>query len=365
MGLFNFFKKKRAEQNKAQTGNNNAQQTASKPKVETETSQTTSKARSKSSSTLSQKERYGKASLEGHKKGNWDEVSVEFQKLEDEGFGEASVALGQLEMSYGNKSKALEHFRKAASAGIAEGAWGCAGIIGHEYYADIEGTDKEWYTYCLQAATGGCCDAMNELANMYNRQDDYLGAFYWYLMASYYGHPQGYKSVEVTTSKYISAGKPAIGNSIDGVRPNDVKNAIAIFRCMTKQDSLDNAKMEQFITAALEDDNEIMGLFIGHFFEEAVKMDGNAKMGYQLAAHNNSAIGMKSLADMLAYGKGCERNMQAAAEWYQGAAEKQEMTACFVMGEFLRRQQPYLAAYYYCMAFRRGYEPAFDRIQQM
>ena len=109
-------------------------------------------------------ERYGKVSLMGHTIGNWDEVMVEYQKLEDEGFAEASVALGQLELSNRNKYKALEHFRKAASAGVAEGAWGCAGILGHDYIADVTYTDKEWYSYCMQAALGGCCDAMNELA---------------------------------------------------------------------------------------------------------------------------------------------------------------------------------------------------------
>lgn len=64
---------------------------------------------------------------------------------------------------------------------------GCAGILGHDYIADVTYTDKEWYSYCMQAALGRCCDAMNELANMYNRQNDFLGELYWYQMAAYYG----------------------------------------------------------------------------------------------------------------------------------------------------------------------------------
>ena len=365
MGLFDFLKKKRAEKPTSQQSCNNVRHTATEPDVEHKPAQSAPKAASKPSVALSMEERYGKVSLMGHTIGNWDEVMVEYQKLEDEGFAEASVALGQLELSNRNKYKALEHFRKAASVGVAEGAWGCAGILGHDYIADVTYTDKEWYSYCMQAASGGCCDAMNELANMYNRQNDFLGEFYWYQMAAYYGHPQGYDSVAKTLKKYQDAGKPAIGNSIDGVRPKEVENAIAIFRCMTNQDKLDNEKINQFVSAAMDDDNEIMGLFIGHFFEEVVKMDGNAKLGYQLAAHNNSSMGMKCLADMLATGRGCERNMQAAFEWYKAAAEKYEKSACFVMGEFMRKQNPNLAAYFYCLAFRRGFEPAFERIQQL
>lgn len=364
MGLFDFFKKKPAETPQTQQ----VSQTASKQEQKVQPSATSQPQKelqpSQAKPSMSLQERYGKASLKGYKTGKWSEAMVEFQKLEDEGFGEASIALGQY-AQMNDKAKALAHFRKAAAKGVAEGAWGCAAIIGHAYQADINGVDKEWYKYCLQAAQGGCCDAMNELGNMYNRINDYLGAFYWYQMAAYYEHPQGYNAVGGTLAKYMSAGKPAIASTIDGVCPKDVKNAISIFRCMTQQDKLDQPRMDAFMQAAMEDDNEIMGLFIGHFFEDTVKMDGNAKMGYQLAAHNNSIMGMKCLADMQAYGKGCERNMQAAAGWYQGASERCEKTACFIMGEFMRKQNPDLAAYYYAVALRRGYDPALTRLQQM
>ena len=352
MGLFDFLKKKPLQEPKAQESGNISS---------TQTSEATSRPKSP---IMSLKERYGKVSIKAYKTGDWSEALEEFQRLENEGLGEASVALGQYaQMS--DKSEALSHFRKAAAKGVAEGAWGCAAILGHAFQADVDGADKEWYKYCLQAAQGGCCDAMNELGNMYNRRNDYLGAFYWYQMAAYYEHPQGYSAVGGILSKYIAVGMPTLASTIDGVRPKDVKNAISILRCMTKQDKLDNSLMDAFMQAAMEDDNEIMGLFIGHFFEDTVKMDGNARMGYQLAAHNNSIMGMKCLADMQAYGKGCERNMQAAAEWYQAASNAGEKTACFVMGEFLRKQNPNLAAFYYSAALRRGYEPAYTRLQQM
>lgn len=352
MGIFDFFKKKKVENVSSRQIQNSDKETVSITSTDS------------NAPSLSKEERYGRASLVGYKTQNWSSVLVEFQKLENEGFGEASIALGQF-AQINDRTRALEHFKKAAAAGIAEGAWGCAAIIGHGYIADITGKDKLWYQYCLNSAQGGCCDAMNELGNMYNRKGDFLAAYYWYQMAAYYEHPQGYASVAGTINKWAQSGKPALSSSIDGVRPNDVKNAISIFRCLTQQDKLDQQRMDQFMHAAMDDDNEIMGLFIGHFFEDTVKMDGNAKMGYQLAAHNNSIMGMKCLADMLAAGRGCERNMQNAFGWYQGAAGACEKTACFVMGEFTRQQNRNLAAYWYSVAFRRGYEPALTRLQQM
>ena len=82
--------------------------------------------------------------------------------------------------------------------------------------------------------------------------------------------------------------------------------------------------------------------------------------GYHYRLTNNKTTNMELLI-----GRGCERNMQAAFEWYKAAAEKYEKSACFVMGEFMRKQNPNLAAYFYCLAFRRGFEPAFERIQQL
>ena len=354
MGLFDFFKKK-APQPQANVQPQKSPQTQ-KP------SNTT--AASSSTKALSLEERYGKAALTGYQTESWDLATLEFRKLEQEGLAEASVALGQLAQME-NKELALEHFRKAAKKGSAEGAWGFAALKGHNYIADISGEDNDWYQYCLIAAKNGCCDAMNELGNMYNRINDFLGAFYWYQMAAYYEQPMGYQSVMALINKWQSAGCPALSDTIDGVEANEAANAKRIFRCMTKQDMLDNVRMDEFFKFAMQDKNEIMGLFIGHFFEDAVKMDGNAKMGYQIAAHNNSIMGMKCLADMLAAGKGCERNMQYAMEWYKGAADAGEKTACFIMGEFYRAKNKDKAAYYYSMAFRRGYEPAYTRLRQL
>lgn len=354
MGLFDFFKKKPSQESKMQSSSASPKKPQPAKKL----------ASSPPRSLFEMRLAYGKVSLQAYKSCNWDEAMIEIQRLEDEGLGEASIALGQYaQMS--DKPKALAHFRKAAAQGIAEGAWGCAAIIGHAYQADINGADKEWYKYCLQAARGGCADAMNELGNMYNRRNDYLGAFYWYQLAAYYDHPQAYNAVGGTLKKYMNAGKPAIASTIADVHPNEVKSAIGIFRCMTQQDELDEQRMNMFFALALEDVNEFMGLFLGHFFEDVVEDYSQAKIGYQIAANNNSIMGKRCLADMQAAGKGCERDMQTAFGWYKSAAESCEKASCFVMGEFTRKRNPDLAAYYYAVAYRRGFEQALTRLQQL
>lgn len=65
---------------------------------------------------------------------------------------------------------------------------------------------------------------------------------------------------------------------------------------------------------------------------------------------------------MLAYGKGCTQDMDKAFSWYRGAAEANETTACFIMGEFFRMKNKYLAAYWYTKAARRGYDAARVRL---
>ena len=313
---------------------------------------------------LTLEERYGKASFCGYKTKDWGKSIAEFVLLEKESLGEASLALGQY-VQANDSQAALDHFLKAAKAGIAEGAWGAACILGHEHIAQIKGKDKSWYELCLQAALGGCGDAMNELGNYYNRINDYIGAYYWYQLAEFYECPGSVGSAARIVEKYLRAGSPALSQSIDGVRPNDVKNTISIFRCMTQQDALDQKRMDSFVRAAMEDENEIMGLFIGHFFEQVAKMDGNARMGYKLAAHNHSIIGMKCYGDMLYHGIGGDEEKDKAISWYQDAAEKGEKTACFIMGELLQILDNKLSAYWFSSAIRRGYTPALERMLQV
>ena len=311
---------------------------------------------------MTNEEKYGYLSRHGFSTLEWNEQ--EFLDLLNDGFSEASITLAQL-AQINDEEKALKFFKIGAEAGNAEAAWGAAAILGHGYEPDIEGEDKLWYHYCLQAAQGGCPDAMHELGKGYHHLGNYLAAYYWFQLAMWYEHPEAQYSVNGIISTYQKAGSPDVVSEIDGVPNGEVEHAKRFFGIVTGKTRMVPNFVEDAIGEGLNDGVIFLNLFMAHFMEEFFKNDEQAKTFYQLAAHNESIIGMKCLGDMLAYGKGCQQNMQNAVSWYIGAAEKGEKTACFIMGELYRKQNKDLAAFWYAKALRRGYEPARKRLLQL
>lgn len=375
MGIFDFFKKKPADKkvtpsSAKTTATTNKTATAATPKPQPRPAATQQRRPVNNPSSpkpaqpkLTQRERYGKASLIGYQQGDWATATVEFRKLEAEGFGEASIALGQMAQQT-SKTQALVHFRKAAAAGLAEGQWGVAAILGHEYVADVAGKDKEWYEYCLKSAQGGCGDAMHELGKHYHHKGDYLAAYYWFQLASWYECQEANYSVAGLLMECKGKNLGALSTSIDGVPATTVRNVTDVFNIFMGKKNLDNAFIDSFMLKSLANNDEFLALFFGHFFEEVVKMDGNSKMAYQFGAHAGSIMGMKCLGDMLAYGKGCERSLEKAFSWYRPAADKGEKTSCFIMGQ-VTRQNKNEAAYWFSAALRRGYEPAYEALMKL
>ena len=363
MGLFDFFKKKGHQEVK--TAPESPKQTSKQESARVGShQQNTAQQEHKQQPhqpQLSKEERYGKYSLQGYKSSDWTEPLAEFQKLEDEGFYEASIALGQFAQITDN-DKAFAHFKKAADAGLAEAQWSCAAILGHEYIPEIDGKDKEWYKYCLAAAKGGCCDAMNELGNIYQRQNNFLAAYYWYQMATWYEHPQGMMGTQAVLQKWQLINFADMASTIDGVRQIDVDSAKRTIDFFAGKETLTPEVLNGLMPNCLADYSEFMPMFLGHLFEDVIHVDTQSKLFYQMAGHNHSIMGMKSIGDMLAAGKGCQRDMDKAFSWYEGAGEANEKTACFIMGEKYRLNNKNLAAYWYTKAFRRGYEPARQRM---
>ena len=354
MGLFNLFDKK----NKPAEANTNSADSSSKG---TQLSNPTPQ--------LSLEERYGKASLIGFKAKYWDEAILEFQKLEDAGLGEASIALGQLFQPV-NPFEAMEHFKKAADMGLAEGAWGYAANITKLVEQKPEGNNI-WYQYCLRAANGGCCDAMHELGKVYNRYNNYLSAFYWFTMSGYYEHPDGHFDATHLIKKWEMDGRPAVDTSKWNVQEEKVDgtsklsdNALLLWEIYTGQKKISPGLLDTMLFTMAMPGSEIIGLFLGHFYEDHLKDDAKAKMAFQVAANSGSLAGMRCLGDMQAYGKGCERDLTKAFSWYRAAAKSREKMSCFIMAN-LYRKQPFLAAYWYTLSFRRGYEPALSFIHKI
>lgn len=310
-------------------------------------------------------ERYGQETLDALKSHDWRRAKTVFLLQEQECFSEASVALGQLYASNDN-AKSIRHFKIGADRGNAEAAWGAASTIGHDYIPDYAGKDKEWYGLCLQAANGGCGDAMNELGNVAHREEKYLAAYYWFQMAGFYEHPTGGRDVELLLKEWDSEGRPVLENSIDGVCSADIEGARLAFSVLTRQRKFDEELVRTSMKVGAQHDNsEFLQLFVGDMCEIAFEDFETAKIQYQIAAHNNSIIGMRRLGDMLAYGKGCEKNLESAFSWYPAAAKDGERVSQYIMGQVTRKQNPNLAAYWFMSSYRRGYQPAMDELMKL
>lgn len=313
---------------------------------------------------LTPQERYGEATLSAIKAMDWEKSKTVLFDLERMKLSEASVALGQL-FSGEDKEEAIKHFKIGAELGNAESSWGVASNFGHGYIPDISGQDSTWYKYCLKAAKGGCADAMNELGNVANRQDNYLAAYYWFELAGFYEHPTGDRDAQIVVKKWKQNGEPTLENKIDGVRDADVSGAQMAFSVWAEKRKIDNEFLETSMVQGMAGNCEFLQLFLGNACEFAFHDDATAKMQYQLAAHNESPCGMRRLGNMLAYGKGCEQNLESAFTWYPAAAEAGEKVAQFVMGQVTKQQNINQAAYWFMSSYRRGYEPAWDCLEKL
>lgn len=86
---------------------------------------------------------------------------------------------------------------------------------------------------------------------------------------------------------------------------------------------------------------------------------------YNALAFENDAHAVKCYADMLATGKGVERDMQNAVRFYSLAAEPGERSAMFVVDEFTKGQNKNLVAYWYGVSHTRGYEHSLQWMIQL
>jgi len=313
---------------------------------------------------MTNQEAYGKITLEALRSKDWVSRIPQFENMEKDGFSEASLALGQLYSGVDDRM-ALLHFTKGATLGCAECAWGAAALIGHEYLPDINDGDAEWFRYCLQAAKGACCDAMNELGNVCHRRGDYLGMFYWYEKAALYEHPEGSNSVDCSLAEWKKAGGPELESCVLGLDESKTAQAKIAFEVFTAKRKITPDLVNGLMPAILTGNDDFLPLVLGDLFEQLQIDDGMAKTYYQVAGHNNSPIGMRRIGNMLAYGKGCEQSMEKAFSWFPGAAEAGERVAQFVMGQFTKKQNPLLAAYWFMASQRRGYEPALQALMEM
>lgn len=284
------------------------------------------------------------------------------QGLEDDGFAEAGIVLGQYAQQKSPRT-AKTHFDIAARVGIAEGYWGAAGCIHHHHTPDLTNrADAQWVECCRQAAMGGCADAMNELGNIYNRLDMFTPSMYWYQTADIYEHPQAQMGVRGIAARWLGAGMPdACPN---GFEQDKHEIALCFMKIQTQQDI--TAALQKMMRLALGDSGAAAAAFIAKMYENAGQSPQTVFRWYSVGAQNGDVESVRCLADMTLAGQGAPQDAAAAFRLYEEAAHAGSKQAMFVMGEKARAAGDRLtAAYWYGMSYVRGYENAVKRLEQL
>ena len=164
---------------------------------------------------VTQEEKFGKFIMDLQDEDTAKQAVFQLELMENSGFAEAAVALGQYYKDT-NAKKATRHFTIAANADNAEGYWGLAILTEHNTTPDPDNEqDQKWISYCRKAAELGCADARNELGHIYNRMGHVLPATYWYMLASFFDRPDAGYSLEQMAKKWFFDGKPE--DTLEGV----------------------------------------------------------------------------------------------------------------------------------------------------
>lgn len=271
--------------------------------------------------------------------------------IEAKGLAEAGVLLGQYYAAKGNIKLAIQHYKVAAEASIAEGYWGLSTFEKHTFQPDMT---SNWVKYVVKAAHLGSADGMNEAGNIYNRINDYALSIYWYKLASLSGKEDAYLSIRGITQKWVDAGRPLDTN-------NDLRHQVGLATLRAySRNSID----QEYVSELMGIDNSISQLIVGDCLESGNALEAAFNM-YSWSASKNS-IAMNRAANMLMSGNGVNIDTQRALEYYQQAANLENIPSMFVMGEYCRNQGNLnLALFWYSKSYSRGYEPAGTRMQQL
>jgi TPR repeat protein len=314
--------------------------------------------KTKTNNNLSDRERYGQAWLQivGN---NRTKGLQTMRELSNSGFVEASISLA---MFTENPTERKALYKKAADANNPEGLWGYSGFLQHSFVPNPNNpADATWESICIKAAKLGSVDAMNEMGNIYNRRNQYTRSMYWYVMAHLNDFPQGQISLRGIAQKWLNDDMPY--DYEEGDDFTEAQHKCALFYLEMWADQEITTPIDEYIRMNL-DGEPLAAYLTGDMFEQA----GNFEMAYRMynaIAHENDAHGLKCYADMLFTGRGVEKDMQGALRMYQMSAEQGDRAAMFVVGEFTRKQNANLAAYWYGVAHSRGYEHALQRLKQL
>ena len=287
---------------------------------------------------------------------------AELEKMESR-FPEAAITLGQYYQG-SDPERAMQHYKIAADAGIAEGQWGYANMIPHSYVPDVsDENDKEWVLYCAAAAEGGCPDAANEMGNICHRLGYYAESTYWYGMAYAQEHPDGLISMRGITKEWA---QKAIPEEFEAYTSTFTKERYetTLLICKLFNQTTPNNFFDEMMRLTLQGEN-LAGFILGDIFEQN-KNDEMAFKVYNALAFEHHPHALRCYADMLLAGKGTKRDVDAAFRIFEEAADAGNATAMFAMGQKAAKDgDKYQAAAWFGMAYDRGMDMAGEWLTKL
>ena len=312
-------------------------------------------------SSLSKEEQFGFAWLYIVGQNKRSEGLQIMKELSDKGFTEATIVLA---MFPDNMEQRKTLLKKAADAGNPEGLWEYCSFLPHSYCPDPKNqADALWEEYCMKAAESGSVDAMNEIGNVFHRRKNYAESMYWYAMANAHGHPEGARGMQGIAREWKSAGAKRTKDANSNDSFNDVRLECALAYLDINAGTDLQIKPDDVIRYVMNGE-PIAAYLGGDIFESIGNMQMACKM-YSMIAQENDPRGMKCYADMLYLGRGVKQDQSAALSMYKLAAEAGDRESMFTMGEFTKKTNSNLAAYWYGLAHSRGYQHALTRMLQL
>ena len=313
---------------------------------------------------VTQEEKFGKFIMDLQDEDTAKQAVFQLELMENSGFAEAAVALGQYYKDT-NAKKATRHFTIAANADNAEGYWGLAILTEHNTTPDPDNEqDQKWISYCRKAAELGCADARNELGHIYNRMGHVLPATYWYMLASFFDRPDAGYSLEQMAKKWFFDGKPE--DTLEGVDGFDVVQQRAASSALELTCGNDDPDIMQDLIRLSMLGDPMASLMLGQVYENVHDYSSAIKY-YDEGIQSKDPQAMRCYADLLMMGNGVEKNEGQAISLYKEAAAHGDRTSMYVLGQYenFAIEDPYMAAYWYGMSAARGFEAGRSKLRTL
>lgn len=313
---------------------------------------------------VTQEEKYGKFIMDLQDESTAKQAVFQLELMENSGFAEAAVALGQYYKDTDAK-KATRHFTIAANADNAEGYWGLAILTEHNTTPEPENEqDQKWISYCRKAAELGCADARNELGHIYSRMGHVLPATYWYMLASFFDRPDAGYSLEQMAKQWFFDGKPE--DTLEGVEGFDIVQQRAASSALELTCGNDDPDIMQDLIRLSMLGDPMASLMLGQVYENVHDYSSAIKY-YDEGIQSKDPQAMRCYADLLMMGNGVEKNEGQAISLYKEAAAHGDRTSMYVLGQYENFviEDPYMAAYWYGMSAARGFEAGRSKLRTL